>query len=441
MGLRLRILCNEYFSFSVFTILIKYSILITFILKLVATIDVDDKQTMAITFVSDDDKHSVSSLDDLSTELRRLREQTTRESETENVDTFRNTLRQTDFKGTIKEESETISDSIFGDNTHQSSDPVSLTTKTRHHNHLTFIHTRHTTSRRHTARHAHQHTPTFEGQGHVMTSEVSDDLSPLPNVPYRWVRVDPAAENNTSKEEDNDSNEDLVGKSALQLTATSYPQNASLSPRTHLGTHHSLRISINRAPALVEYEDQYVVIEVNCSLAKDNGTSRTKEATGIGLLVRVTSTQTRVVIPYALSQTNKSSRPKTLDHARGILAFSMDCLHNPSVFGLYINNVGRARVRLQFATGGGVSGSGKVAAMKSTDSQELYSSELEVAVLRRVRPADLAFDCVMPLVLLLVAFSTGAATDVTQLRTHVRQPAPVVTALVCQLLILPMVSA
>ena len=52
----------------------------------------------------------------------------------------------------------------------------------------------------------------------------------------------------------------------------------------------------------------------------------------------------------------------------------------------------------------------------------------------------MVFDCVMPVLLLVISFSLGCGTDVTALRQRFKAPRPLMIALVSQFLLIPAVG-
>ena len=66
--------------------------------------------------------------------------------------------------------------------------------------------------------------------------------------------------------------------------------------------------------------------------------------------------------------------------------------------------------------------------------------EYHVSVIRHVRVVDVVFECVIAAVATLNAFSMGLSTDWPSLRHHIRHPAALIIGLLCQFVIMPVVS-
>lgn len=66
--------------------------------------------------------------------------------------------------------------------------------------------------------------------------------------------------------------------------------------------------------------------------------------------------------------------------------------------------------------------------------------EYRVSVVRDVRLVDIVFECVIAVVATLNAFSMGLSTDWPSLRHHIKHPAALIIGLLCQFVIMPVVS-
>ena len=169
----------------------------------------------------------------------------------------------------------------------------------------------------------------------------------------------------------------------------------------------------------VELEDEYVQRRINCWFHAGS------RARGRHLEAEVVSNQPRVVSPYPVGWHNRTVKPLH-DPTQSRLRLRLNCSDNPTLLGVYTRTVGRADLELRVRSD----------SQQHTDTTYIMSW----AVVRQVRVADMTFDCVIPVVTLIVCFSMGCASDLSIMRTHVTSLAASGVAICCQFFLLPVVS-
>ena len=248
---------------------------------------------------------------------------------------------------------------------------------------------------------------------------------------------------------------------ASQLRETPLPQQPSSSrvqrwPNTHNSAVHGRSLvtvepgstagdvtAVGTKPAAVsdvriqptgmqtELEDEYNVITILCSDSAQCGDNNDDASGGGGgrLKATVVSLQTRVLVPYIIVNQNRSFVPFEL-HVQRTLEYTLNCARKTNIIGVHTNTVGRASLLVTVAC---------LRQQNTSHHAVIMSTKMDYSVVRKVRIADMVFDCVMPVLMLIISFSMGCLSDVTTLRQRFRAPRPVLLSLVCQFVVIPAV--
>lgn len=157
----------------------------------------------------------------------------------------------------------------------------------------------------------------------------------------------------------------------------------------------------------------------------------------------VTTRQKRVVVPCQLPCRNSHSMMENSDNS---LRFPIDCrISNSSnykvnsattfKFGIHTKTVGRTVLQVEIQRG-----FRNTADTSEDQTVVIYSTQLPVSVVRQVRKPDLGFDCVMPVIMLLISFSVGCTTDSHDLLMFKNYSLPLAVGVICQFIVMPLVG-
>lgn len=164
------------------------------------------------------------------------------------------------------------------------------------------------------------------------------------------------------------------------------------------------------------------ILPLKCSHGKDGASPMQ----GKKLYIFLYTNCAQKVTPYVPPQQKVTTLSTEVDSSK--IAFRCN---QSLLIGIYAQTVGRCRLTIKVAQ----------SRMFDLPGQVFQKLVVDVAVLRKVRIHDLAFEVIMAVISLLVSFSIGCSSDLTLVSSFFHTPFPVVLSFFYQYLFVPLVSA